>query len=364
VTTHRLDIDADVARARTLPAAVYADPAWHRTITERVLARSWHLVGDAVDDGAPSSVAPLSLLPGCLDEPLCLATDSGGETRCLSNVCTHRGNVLVAERGPATGIRCGYHGRRFDLDGRFRSMPRFEDAKGFPSPADDLPRVPLGRLERFLFAALRPAVPFETWAGPARALLSSVGAARWTPDPASRRDYDVAANWMLYVDNYLEGFHIPFVHPALAKALDVAAYETRLLPHGTLQVGVATGDGPTLPLSAGSPDAGRRIAAYYLWLFPTTMLNVYPWGCSVNVVRPTAPDRTRVTFLSYVGDEALRGRGAGGDLAGVEREDEEVVEGVQRGVRSRLYDRGRYSPSEEAGVHRFHRLLAEAVNAS
>ena len=364
MSDRRLEIDEDVVRARTLPAAVYADAAWHETITERVLARSWHLVGDAVDDAAPSSLAPVSLLPGCLDEPLLLSTDARGETRCLSNVCTHRGNVLVGERGPATGIRCGYHGRRFALDGRFQSMPRFEGAKDFPSPADDLPRVPLNRLERFLFASLHPAVPFDEWSAPARALLDAVGAARWAPDPAARRDYEVAANWMLYVDNYLEGFHIPFVHPALARALDVSAYETRLLPFGTLQVGVEGGDGPTLALAAGSPDAGRRIAAYYLWLFPTTMLNVYPWGCSVNVVRPTGPHRTRVTFLSYVGDPSLRGRGAGGDLAGVEEEDERVVESVQRGVRSRLYDRGRYSPSEEAGVHRFHRLLAQAVNAS
>ena len=358
----RLEIDEDVTRARTLPAEVYGDPAWHRTITERVLRRGWHLVGDAVDDGAASSVAPATLLPGCLDEPLLLATDAQGVTRCLSNVCTHRGNLLVAARGPVTGIRCGYHGRRFALDGRFLSMPRFEGAKDFPSPADDLPRVPLHRLERFLFASLDPAVAFDAWAAPAKALLASVGASRWAPDGGATRHYDVAANWMLYVDNYLEGFHIPFVHPALAKAIDVSAYETRLLPFGTLQVGVAEGDGPALPLAAGSPDAGKRVAAYYLWLFPATMLNVYPWGCSVNVVRPQAPDRTRVTFLSYVGDERLRAKGAGGDLAGVEKEDEEVVESVQRGVRSRLYVRGRYSPLEEAGVHRFHRLVAAAVN--
>jgi choline monooxygenase len=361
VSARRLEIDEDVARAKTLPAEVYADPAWHATITERVLARAWHLVGDAQDDGAAGTLAPTTLLPGCLDEPLLLASDAHGTLRCLSNVCTHRGNVLVSERGPATGIRCGYHGRRFGLDGRFLSMPRFEGAKDFPSPADDLPRVPAGRLERFLFASLAPSVAFDAWAAPAKALLDAVGASRWRPDPAARRDYDVAANWMLYVDNYLEGFHIPFVHPALAKALDVSAYETRLLPHGTLQVGAASGDGPTLPIAAGSPDAGRRIAAYYLWLFPTTMLNVYPWGCSVNVVRPTGPHTTRVTFLSYVGDERLRAAGAGGDLDGVEHEDEAVVESVQKGVRSRLYTRGRYSPAEEAGVHRFHRLLAAAV---
>jgi len=82
---------------------------------------------------------------------------------------------------------------------------------------------------------------------------------------------------------------------------------------------------------------------------------------SVNVVKPLAADRTRVSFLSYVWDESKLDRGAGAALDRVEREDEAVVESVQRGVRSRLYDRGRYSPAREQGVHHFHRLLAAAL---
>jgi choline monooxygenase len=101
------------------------------------------------------------------------------------------------------------------------------------------------------------------------------------------------------------------------------------------------------------------VAAYYCWLFPSTMFNVYPWGVSVNVVTPLAVDRTRVSFLPFVWDAAKRDAGAGAGLDRVEREDEAIVESVQRGVRSRLYDRGRYSPAREGGVHHFHRLLAE-----
>jgi len=93
------------------------------------------------------------------------------------------------------------------------------------------------------------------------------------------------------------------------------------------------------------------------------MLNFYPWGISVNIVRPLAPDRTKVSFLSYVWDPTLLDRGASAGLDRVEREDEAIVEAVQRGVRSRLYDRGRYSPARETGVHHFHRLLAEFMAA-
>lgn len=91
------------------------------------------------------------------------------------------------------------------------------------------------------------------------------------------------------------------------------------------------------------------------------MVNVYPWGLSVNVVKPLAVDRTRVSFLTWVWDPSRLGAGASADLDRVEREDEVVVESVQRGVASRLYDRGRYSPARETGVHHFHRLLTAAL---
>jgi choline monooxygenase len=91
------------------------------------------------------------------------------------------------------------------------------------------------------------------------------------------------------------------------------------------------------------------------------MLNFYPWGLSVNVVRPIAPDVTKVTFIPYVWRPELLGLGAGADLDRVEREDEAVVELVQKGLRSRYYDRGRFSPHRESGVHQFHRFLAERL---
>jgi choline monooxygenase len=92
------------------------------------------------------------------------------------------------------------------------------------------------------------------------------------------------------------------------------------------------------------------------------MFNFYPWGISVNVVRPISPSRTVVEFLTYVSDESRLNTGAGADLHRVEMEDEAVVESVQEGIRSRFYSHGRYSPSREQGTHHFHRLIAEFMN--
>jgi choline monooxygenase len=242
------------------------------------------------------------------------------------------------------------------------AAPGFDGTPGFPAERDALPRAALGRWRGQLFSALSPAIPFEEWIGAANAFLSWAPIERMEFDPESRRDFVVEAHWALYVENYLEGFHVPYVHGGLAGALDLGSYETRPLPHGVLQVGYAAKGEAAFEPPVAPPGATRRIAAMWLWLFPTTMLNVYPWGLSVNVVAPMGPRRSRVTFLSYVFDPAARSRGAGGDLLRVEKEDEEVVESVQRGVRSRLYRDGRYAPGREEGVHRFHRLLAAAWN--
>jgi phenylpropionate dioxygenase-like ring-hydroxylating dioxygenase large terminal subunit len=356
------DIDEDIRNASTLPGRFYSDPDVFRKVRDRIFSRTWHPVGDADQLRVPGKVLPTTLLEGSLDEPLLLVRDERDEIRCLSNVCTHRGNLVCEGEGVEKGLRCRYHGRRFGLDGRFQSMPEFEGARGFPSAADDLPRVPLGRWGKFLFASLDPAVPFASVLADWDARLGWLPLDRAALDPSRSREYVVQANWALYCDNYLEGFHIPFVHAALNQALDTAAYRTELFAHSSLQVGPATGDDDAFAPPASSPDRGQKIAGYYLWIFPSTMFNFYPWGVSVNLVQPLAVDRTRVAYLTYVWDPSKLDRGAGANLDRVEREDEAVVESVQKGIRSRLYRRGRYSPSRETGVHHFHRLVARFLN--
>ena len=352
------EIDADISVARTLPARVYSDPAVFAAQRERVFGRTWHYAAHDDVVKVAGQVYPFTLVPGALDEPLLLTRDASDAMHCVSNVCTHRGTLVVEGPGHESQLRCRYHGRRFTLDGKFHSMPEFEGTKGFPSAEDDLPHVPLGRFERFLMVALRPAMKFDEVASGMRSRLAGLPWNALSFDATGVRDYLVNANWALYIDNYLEGFHIPYVHSSLATTLDYGAYSVELERYGVLQLGIAKPGEPAFRLAPSHPDAKRNVAAFYYWLFPTTMFNIYPWGVSVNVVTPLAVDRTKVSFLPFVWDSDLRDLGAGGGLDRVEREDEAIVEAVQRGVRSRLYDRGRYSPTRETGVHHFHRLLA------
>src|SRR5438445_2105082 len=356
------EIDAGSRVGRTLPARVYSDPDLVRAQRDRVFARTWQYAGHDDLVKVAGQVYPFTLLPGALDEPLVLTRDQNDLLHCLSNVCTHRGTLVVDGAGHEQQLRCRYHGRRFTLDGRFHSMPEFEATKDFPSPSDDLPQVGLGTWERFLMVSLTPAITFEDAVAPMRARLAGLPFDALVYDAAGARDYLVNANWALYVDNYLEGFHIPYVHSSLAATLDYGEYAVELDRYLVLQLGIAKSDQAAFALPRSHRDHGRPIAAYYFWIFPTTMFNVYPWGVSVNVVTPLAVERTRVSFLPFVWDEARREIGAGAGLDRVEREDEAIVEAVQRGVRSRLYERGRYSATREGGVHHFHRLLAEFMN--
>jgi choline monooxygenase len=181
----------------------------------------------------------------------------------------------------------------------------------------------------------------------------------YRPDLSS--EYQVKAHWALYCENYLEGFHIPFVHAGLNAVIDFGNYTTEIFDASNLQLGMAKTEEEIFDLPASSQDYGKKVAAYYFFVFPNMMFNFYPWGLSVNLVQPISINSTKVSFYTYVWKEHLLNKGAGAGLDEVEMEDEEVVEAVQKGVLSRFYKQGRYSVNREQGTHHFHQLLANAL---
>ena len=355
-------VDPDITQACTIDSDFYHDAATYALARERIFARTWQWLGDLDDVTAQASLSPRQLLPGLLDEPLLLTRDKQNQLRCLSNVCTHRGNLLVRQPCAAEQIRCGYHSRRFDLTGRMTFMPEFGAAKNFPSPTDHLPNIPFGPWANHGFAAVAPVAPIEAFTGDMAARVAWLPTANSKLDATRSRDYVIDAHWALYVENYLEGFHIPFVHAGLNQVLDTGGYTSELFRYSNLQLALAKDDEAAFEPPSGSVDHGRRVAAYYWWIFPNLMLNFYPWGLSLNCVQPEAIDRTHVAFRSYVWDSSMLDQGAGAGLHQVEMEDEAIVLAVQRGTLSRYYRNGRYSPTREQGTHHFHRLLCEFMN--
>lgn len=332
------NIDADIRKAKTLASDFYTDAEYFDVSKESIFARTWQFAG-AIQE--IDNLKPLNLLEGFLDEPV-LLSKNGDDVSCISNVCTHRGKVLVEGPCNASLIRCGYHGRRFSLDGKFLSMPEFEEVENFPSEKDNLRSIPFGRWGDLLFVSVDPQNLFKEFIAD---VFPQIDMAKYAGAKlTATRNYEVDAHWALYCENYLEGFHIPFVHKSLNEIVDYGSYATDTFRYSSLQ----TGHGKE-----------GNVAAQYLYIFPNLMFNFYPWGISVNVVRPVTSSRSVIEFLTYISDETKVGSGAGADLENVEMEDEAVVESVQKGIRSRFYTHGRYSPTREQGTHHFHRLICE-----
>lgn len=355
----RFYIDPDIRKASTMDTAFYLSEEIFEASKTELFQPFWQWVGVTHAVRAPGSVFPFTLLPDFLDEPLLLSRDESGNLNCISNVCTHRGNLLIGASGNCGEIKCKYHGRRFALNGKMVHMPGFESAEDFPSGEEDLTRLVTGNFGPFVFAAHRPRAEFSNWIQPLAELMN------WAPVNALRLDsgrsktYTVNAHWALYVENFLEGFHIPFVHSkSLAPAMDFAGYESRLYTWGTVQLARAKEGDPVLNLPETHPDFGKPVGAYYIWLFPNIMFNFYPWGLSIILVQPKGLEKTEIRYLTYVWNQHFLDKGLGNNLEQIEFEDEAVVENVQKGIKSSFYHRGRYSPVHERGVHHFHRLLA------
>lgn len=352
-------VNPDISIAKTLDTHFYLDETAFKLSREKIFARSWQFAGDSDQIGEPGWVTPIQLLPGMINEPLVLARDKEGRAHCLSNVCTHRGNLLVEKPCRLNDIRCKYHGRRFQLNGKFMAMPEFKEVQNFPSPEDDLHQLPLFLFGKWMFTNLEKKFEAETFFGDMIRRIGWMDFSKFRLRPELSRDYKVDAHWALYCENYLEGFHIPFVHAGLNAVIDYGNYTTELYKFSNLQLGIAKDDEICFDLPPTSPDFGKKVGAYYFWVFPNMMFNWYPWGLSVNIVKPTGVSTCTVSFLTYVLDEDKLRQGVGADLHQVEMEDEDVVQLVQKGIRSRFYKHGRYSVTRETGTHHFHRLIAE-----
>lgn len=352
-------IDTDITKAATLSGEFYTSEDNFTTTLENIFAKNWQFI---IDDGKLKenrNTYPFQFLGDLLAEPLILINNEG-TINCFSNVCTHRGNILIREAcNIKKHITCGYHGKQFDTYGRFKFMPKTEGMQNFPSEKDNLTEVAVAKWRQFIFSSLMPEFEFKELI---KDVEERVG---WMPIESFKyrddlsKDYYVKANWALYCDNYLEGFHIPFIHADLNAMLDFDSYDVETFKYSNLQIGIASDNDICFDLPKGSKDYGKKIAAYYFWLFPNLMLNFYPWGLSINIITPVSINETRVQFKSYVWDESKLDNGAGADLDKVELEDEDVIQQVQKGIKSRFYKEGRFSPSMEKGVHHFHTLISK-----
>jgi choline monooxygenase len=341
-------------RAHTIPNDWYTDPKTYDMERDRIFARSWLCVGRADIVREPGQFFTTTVA----GEPLAIVRGDDGVLRGFFNVCRHRAApVLMEPCGRATKLRCQYHGWTYDLAGQLRGTPEFTGVCEFDKSDHGL--KPLGAIDTwgpFIWVSFEPpTVSLPEYLGPVPTW--------WAGRPFdlqyhSRVDYDIACNWKVYVDNYLDGgYHVATIHPALADVLDNANYTT-------------VADGMTVlqssPMKPSSGDAGRTRTgsdAAYWWVFPNVMINRYSGIMDVNTVLPLGPDRCRVVFDYWFapGTDAAFIRDSIAVADQVQREDIAICERVQANLASRSYTTGRFSVSRENGGYHFHRLVGKML---
>ena len=352
----RFDVDARLASAATIPARCYTDPRLLGEENARIFGRTWQLAAHADDLGAPGSFVTAEIA----GEPVLIVRGDDGALRALSNVCRHRAGPVASGSGTCRAFRCGYHGWSYALDGRLLGAPEFEGVEDFRREEVALPAFRVDTWMGLVFVTLdRDAPPLAETLD----RLADLPSRRPLPGMrrACRKDWIVECNWKVYVDNYLEGYHIPIVHPGLFRELDYTRYATETKRLYSIQ------HAPVRAAAPGRLRSAEGDEAEYYWIYPNLMLNVYPDNFSTNVILPLGPERTLTVFEWYFrdpGDAAVR-KTIEETVAfsdEIQREDIAICEAVQKGLRSRTYERGRYSARRENGVHHFHRLYAAAMS--
>ncbi|HYL63611.1 MAG TPA: SRPBCC family protein [Candidatus Methylomirabilis sp.] len=395
------DIHYQIESAQTLASRFYTDP----TILDReksgIFRRTWQLVGTLSQQcGAHRTISDPEtfFIADVVGEPVVIVRDKQGTLRAFSNVCRHRAGPIAQGCGSKNVLRCAYHGWTYTLDGRLIGTPDIDGVEFFDRSTMGMVPLRCETWEQFIF------VNFDQTAEPLSAFLGRI------PEEASgfpfaslefveRRDYLIDCNWKVYVDNYLEGHHIPIAHPGLMREIDYTQYRIETFRYFSQQFAPLRATRAADELEEKGADrvyatgAGTLKEALYFWVFPNLMLNIYPDNISTNLIVPLSHDKTLTIFewFFHRRSDARDGHSERTEESGrpdrpqervtqrsplppalsdrihravafsdeVQQEDIALCQAVQRGLQSSTYDRGRYSPKRENGVHHFHRLLSE-----
>jgi choline monooxygenase len=350
-TMNEFVFEPRLERASTLPASYYTDPSTLEREQRNVFARTWQLVGRMDQLEEPGSYFTATVA----GEPVIVCRGKDGVVRALSNVCRHRAGPVSCGSGRRPALQCGYHGWTYSLEGKLLATPEFDGVENFDRTLFSLPEFRVETVGPLVFVNLEgDAPPLGEVLGEIAPLFAS--GARASYRLAAKKDWELDCNWKVYVDNYLEGYHIPIVHPALFRELDYARYRTETArwyseQHSPVKKPVR------IRVTSDQPDAR------YFWVYPNLMINVYADNFSTNVIIPSGHRRTLTVFEWYfpesapkkIVDETVTFSDE------IQLEDISICEAVQRGLESRTYSAGRYSVARENGVHHFHGLYWEGM---
>lgn len=336
--------------AETIPSSWYTSDEMLDMENDAIFAKMWQYVGrlDQVQNSGDHFISEIA------GESVLIVCGKDSVLRGFYNVCRHRGGPLATENGCGTVLQCKYHGWTYSLDGSLRGVPDFDRVELFDKSDFGLVPIPIETWQGLIFANLdNDALPLSYY-------LEGVAERIIPQDISSYKfhssmKYEVNCNWKVYVDNYLEGYHVPIVHPELMKLYDFNNYKTQSFDWYSFQHSPLSGEENIYSSGEGE--------ALYFQIFPNLMLNILPGRLQTNLVVPVSAEKSIVHF-DYFYAEGTPESKIREDLKfsdDVQAEDIGICELVQRGLRSRSYDKGRFSVKRENAVHHFQSLLKKML---
>jgi len=338
-----------IEKAETIPANWYTSKEIFELEYKQLFPGCWQLGCHESQVSRPGDFHTFEVA----GNPIMVVRDQEKQLNTFYNVCRHRGGPLAVKKGTTSMLQCQYHGWTYRLDGSLRGVPQFDRVDLFDKK--DFGLIPVSNRQWmglvFVNLSEQPG-EFERFVAGIEERISPANLS--TYEFHSEKSYHINCNWKVYIDNYLEGYHLPIVHPELAKLLDYREYVTE------------TGEWHSIQYSPLKQEenfyGGSDSYAYYVYLFPNIMLNILPGRLQTNIVRPISAEKTEVVFSYYYTDtdtprsNDIRKRDRAYSHK-IQLEDIEICESVQKGLQSRAYNKGRFSVDREQGVYHFQSLL-------
>ena len=341
-------------KSETIPSGWYTGEDFHSIDKEAIFSKEWNVVGHV---NQLQNVGDY-ILGEAAGNPVIVVKGNDEKIRGFYNVCRHRGGPLAMENGCAKMIQCKYHGWTYTLEGMLRGVPRFDRVDLFDKKDYGLVPVNLDVWEGLVFVNL---------SGNPEPLKNKMRGIKERILPYDlkikkfykRVVYRINCNWKVYIDNYLEGYHVPYVHPELTKFLDYREYKTEVFNNYSLQSSPVIQEGNYFKQEGG---------VYYYFVYPNWMMNILPGRMQLNIVIPEGLNKTNVIFDYYYDDitseKAIEIIKEDLDYSDkVQQEDIEICEKVQKGLESSAYDKGRFSVECEEGVYHFQCLLKKSYKS-
>lgn len=315
-----------------------------------IFENSWQLVGhiSQLENTGDQLIAKIGRVP------IVVVRNQNQQLKAFHNVCRHRAGPVATKNCNNKVLRCKYHGWTYNLDGQLKTAPEMQSTANFDVCQYQLPEARLEQWQGFIFVCISKTPP------PFSDLINSISNTIKPIDISKmsfshRDEFVIDCNWKVYMDNYLEGYHLPYVHPGLSKVLNYASYDTVLDQWYSYQFS---------PLENADSLYGLGTAHYYC-IYPNLMLNILPGRLQTNIIIPEN-NKTRVIFDYYYSDfesEQTQKLVAQDKKFSdeVQQEDIDICERVQVGLNSGSYQAGPLCNKRETAVLHYQNLIRQSL---